>query len=39
MIEAQIRGQPAERRPEIRMAQTRPLLDDMRRWLTSVLPR
>ena len=37
-IEAQIRGQPAERRREIRMAQTQPLLDDMRRWLTSLLP-
>ena len=38
VIEAQIRGQPAERRREIRMAQTQPLLDDMRRWLTSLLP-
>lgn len=37
-IEAQIRGQPVERRREIRMAQTQPLLDDMRRWLTSLLP-
>ena len=37
-IEAQIRCQPAERRREIRMAQTQPLLDDMRRWLTSLLP-
>ena len=37
-IEAQIRGQPPDRRREIRMAQTQPLLDDMRRWLTSLLP-
>ena len=31
VIEAQIRGQPTERRRKIRMAQTQPLLDDMRR--------
>ena len=37
-IEAQIRGQPPDRRREIHMAQTRPLLDDMRRWLTGLLP-
>ena len=37
-IEAQIRGQPPDRRREIRMAQTQPLLADMRRWLTSLLP-
>ena len=37
-IEAQIRGQPPERRREIRIAQTQPLLDDMRRWMTSLLP-
>ena len=37
-IEAQIRGQPPDRRREIRMAQTQPLLDDMRRWLTGLLP-
>lgn len=37
-IEAQIRGQPAERRREIRVAQTQPLLDDMHRWLTNLLP-
>ena len=37
-IEAQIRGQPPDRRREIRMAQTKPLLDDMHRWLTSLLP-
>jgi transposase len=37
-IEAQIRGQPPDQRRAIRMAQTQPLLDDMRRWLTSILP-
>lgn len=37
-VEAQIRGQPPDRRREVRMAQTQPLLDDMRRWLNSVLP-
>jgi transposase len=37
-IEAQIRGQPPDQRRAIRMAQTRPLLDDMRRWLTGLLP-
>lgn len=37
-IEAQIRGQPPDRRCAIRMAQTQPLLDDMRRWLTGLLP-
>ena len=37
-IEAQIRGQPLDRRREIRITQTQPLLDDMRRWLTSLLP-
>ena len=37
-IEVQIRGQPSDRRQEIRMAQTQSLLDDMRRWLTTLLP-
>ena len=37
-IEAQIRGQPPDRRREIRIAQTQPLLDDIRRWLTGLLP-
>jgi transposase len=37
-IEAQIRGQPPDRRRDIRRAQTQPLLDDMRRWLISLLP-
>jgi transposase len=36
-IEAQIRGKPPDRRREIRMTQTQPLLDDMHRWLTSLL--
>ena len=38
VIEAQIRGQPPDRRHQIRMTQTRPLLNDMRRRLTSLLP-
>ena len=37
-IEAQIRGHPSDRRRENRMAQTQRLLDDMRRWLTGLLP-
>ena len=37
-IKAQICGQPPDRRRAICMAQTQPLLDDMRRWLTSLLP-
>jgi transposase len=37
-IEAQIRGQQPDRRREIRRAQTQPLLDDLRRWLISLLP-
>jgi hypothetical protein len=37
-IEAQIRGQLPEHRQAIRMAQTQPLLDDMHRWLTGLLP-
>ncbi len=37
-IEAQIRGQPPDRRREIRMAQTQPMLHDMRRWLNGLLP-
>ena len=37
-IEAQIRGQPPDRRREIRRAQTKPLLDDLHQWLTSLLP-
>jgi hypothetical protein len=36
-IEAQIRGKPPDRRREICMAQTQPLLDDMHRWLTGLL--
>ena len=36
-IEAQIRGKLSDKRRKIRMTQTQPLLDNMHRWLTSLL--
>ena len=37
VIEAEIRGHPAEVRCSVRQARARPLLDDLRRWMEKTL--
>jgi hypothetical protein len=38
-IEAEIRGQPADIRQVVRQRRSRPLVDDLQRWLQEHLPR
>jgi hypothetical protein len=37
VIEAEIRGKPLDERRQVRQARSRPLLDDMERWLRTTL--
>ena len=38
-IEAEVRGQPADVRRAIRQERSRPLVEDLQRWLQEHLPR